>query len=113
MISPTLTHLLRSPYWWLTYLAVLVAVFSGFTAITSQIDLIKRISAIFLLAAVGYFNYIMFGLILSEKLRIRFLRNDADWTGWHSVDIGMGAFVGLMSLFGSIIVMVRIVTGAG
>jgi hypothetical protein len=113
MISPTLLHLLRGPYWWHVVLIVPVAVFTWFTASTTKIGILKVCSAILLFAAVCYFNYIIFGLILSEKLRLKFMRSDADWTGWHSVDIGMGAFIGLVSFFGAIALLVRTVIGIG
>ena len=83
------------------------------TAITTQNGIIKAFSAILLLAAVSYFNLIIYGVILSEKLRDRFIRSDADWTGWHSVDMAMVAFVGLFSFFGAIFILAKTFKGIG
>jgi hypothetical protein len=111
MISPTLLHLLRSPYWWHILLTVILAVFSWFAVIATQNSILKACLAILLLAAVSYINYVIYGLILSEKLREKFMRSDADWSGWHSIDMAMVASVGLLSFFGAIFTLAKIFKG--
>ena len=47
----------------------------------------------------GYFNFIVIGISISQTLEAKFVREDADWSGWHTAGLvkeSIGGFIGFL-----------------
>ena len=99
MISPTLTHLLKSPFWWLVYVAPMMGA-ALYIAIRALMPPSWHVlGGILLVGGFGFYNFVVIGISVSQSLETMLVRDDADWNGWHTAGLvkdSIGGFVGLL-----------------
>jgi hypothetical protein len=81
-----------------------------FSAIVSKIYSLKLVSLLLVVVSLGYYNYIALGIVVSEKLRCKYVRKDAYWTNWHSFGVAGNAFIGLLAFVGAMVFTVNELT---